>query len=193
MHAKGPLLCGIVAGHINAPPTPFVHVHYTDHDYTQPRALCGCERSVKTVSTDTKPSSINDLFTLKCPAASYGKDQITHLFFNESDTPGLLLGDCSFFSVAGTKVCPDYVIDVGTRTPGQPYPWVLEFQCVERRTGGLLFAGINFYARDKSNETLTAMLESAEAHGLGQFYDGGFPSGIKIVDHTNCTYPDDDA
>jgi len=40
------------------------------------------------------------------------------------------------------------------------------------------------YARDKSEETLKAMMESAEAHGLGDFIKGGFPSGLNIVNHT---------
>ena len=35
---------------------------------------------------------------------------------------------------------------------------VLEFQCVEDKNGKLLFAGVNMYARDKSNETLQAMV-----------------------------------
>ncbi|GMH91261.1 hypothetical protein TrVE_jg6787 [Triparma verrucosa] len=163
------------------------------HDYTQPRNLCGCERSVKTIDTETNPPSINDLFTLKCPAGSNGKDQITHLFFNTTEEDGVLSGECSFFEpFSGNDVCPDYLIDVGTRNPGEPYPWLLEFQCVERKNGDLLFAGINFYAKEKSNETLTEMMTSAEAHGLAKFIDGGFPSGLKIVDHSECTYPDEE-
>ena len=35
-------------------------------------------------------------------------------------------------------------------------------------------------------------MESATNHGLDTFIDGGFPSGLHIVDHTDCTYPDDD-
>ena len=164
------------------------------HDYTQPRNLCGCERSVKVVHTDTEPPSIDDLFTLKCPAGANGKDQITHLKFNATDEPGRLDGLCSFFEpLSGNDVCPDYLIDVGTRTQGEPYPWLLEFQCVERKNGDLLFAGVNMYARDKSEETLKEMMDSAVAHGLGDFIDGGFPSGLKIVNHTECTYPDPDS
>ena len=163
------------------------------HDYTKPRNLCGCERSVKTVHTDTEPPSIDDLFTLKCPAGSNGKDQITHLKFNATSDPGRLDGLCSFFEpLSGNDVCPDYLVDVGTRTPGEPYPWLLEFQCVERKNGELLFAGVNMYARDKSEETLKEMMDSAEAHGLGDFINGGFPAGLKIVNHTECTYPDAD-
>lgn len=165
------------------------------HDYTQPRTLCGCERSVKTVDTTTEPASIADLFTLKCPTDSgEGEgDRVTHLEFNTTSEPAQLHGKCTFFKPFGTTICPDYVIDVGTRELGEPYPWVLEFQCVERRTGDLLFAGINFYSRDKSEETLNAMIDSAYAHGLGPFIDGGHPSGLKVVDHTNCTYPPVDA
>lgn len=165
------------------------------HDYTQPRKLCGCERSVKTVNTTDEPATIADLFTLKCPP-DLGQDEgdyITHLAFTETEDPGVLEGRCLFFAAFGTTVCPDYVIDVGTRDPGEPYPWVLEFQCVERRTGDLLFAGINFYSKDTSNETLTAMIDSAIAHGLGPFIEGGHPSGLNIVDHSNCTYPPVDA
>jgi len=160
------------------------------HDYTQPRSVCGCERSVKVVNTTASPATIADLFTLKCPPPN-GQDQITHLKFTESeDTVGRLDGSCGFFAPFGATICPDFLIDVGTRTAGEPYPWVLEFQCVENWWGGLLFAGINFYARDKSQETLDAMIASAEAHGLGDFIEGGFPAGLHIVNHTGCTYPD---
>lgn len=159
------------------------------HDYTQPRELCGCERSVKTVSTETEPATIADLFTLKCPVGSNGKDRIAHLSFEATGTPGVLSGECSYFAPFGTTVCPDYVLDVGTRTPGAPFPWVIEFQCVENTLGGLLFAGVNFYARETSQETLAAMRASATAHGLDDFIDGGFPQGLHLVNHTDCTYP----
>jgi len=154
------------------------------HDYTQPRPICGCERSVKTVHADSTPPTISDYFSIQC----FGKDYPVTLHFNQTG-PGMLDGACKYFAPFGTKVCPDYVVDVGTRTPGTPYPWALEFQCVEHTDGTLLFAGINFYARDKSNETLTAMLEAAERHGLDRFIQGGWPSGLKIVNHSGCTYP----
>jgi len=168
------------------------------HDYTQPKNLCGCERSVKTVDTTVDPIQIHDLFTLKCPGGSKGKDQITHLEFTVEDgVPGRLNGDCGFFKQSKDGVCPDYLIDVGTRRNGEPYPWLLEFQCVEKKNGDLLFAGINMYARDKSNATLTEMRESAEGHGLTPFIEQserfGAPAGLTIVDHSDCTYPDEDA
>ena len=168
------------------------------HDYTQPRPpLCGCERSVKTVDTTTSETKIHDLFSLKCPLEEkLQKDQVIHLDFTVDDNlPGHLVGTtCKFFKQAADGICPDYLIDVGTREPGKPYPWVLEFQCVEnKRNGKLLFAGVNMYARDKSNETLAEMRESAEKHGLSSFIENseriGAPAGLTIVDHTNCTYP----
>lgn len=166
------------------------------HDYTQPK-ICGCERSVKTVDTTVDPVQIHDLFTLKCPAPN-GKDQITHLEFLVNDTvPGSLSGDCSFFKQSVDGTCPDYLIDVGTRVPGEPYPWVLEFQCVEKKNGDLLFAGVNMYSRDKSEASLTEMIESADAHGLTPFIEQSerwfAPAGLTIVNHTDCTYPDENA
>lgn len=166
------------------------------HDWTQVGYVCGCQRSVKKVDTSVKPELISDLFTLKCPpSAPKGGDQITHLKFNNTEQKGLLYGACNIFSpLWGTSVCPDYVIDVGTRRRGQPYPWVLEFQCVEHpKTGALAFAGINMYARDKSPETLEAMIASAHAHGLDKFINGGFPRGLTVVNHTGCTYPSVDS
>ena len=137
------------------------------HDYTQPIKMCSCERSVKTVNLDSNPRSISDLFSLRCG----GTNQISHLFFNETGEPGILSGKCTF---SPTGTCPDYVIDVGTRTPGEPYPWVLEFQCVEdANTGKLLFAGVNFYSRVVSNESFTEMFDSATSHGLMPFINGG--------------------
>eukprot|EP00403_Amphidinium_massartii_P017205 CAMPEP_0178418862 /NCGR_PEP_ID=MMETSP0689_2-20121128/25308_1 /TAXON_ID=160604 /ORGANISM="Amphidinium massartii, Strain CS-259" /LENGTH=203 /DNA_ID=CAMNT_0020040271 /DNA_START=174 /DNA_END=781 /DNA_ORIENTATION=+ len=155
------------------------------HDYTQPRPMCGCERSVKSVNADAHPPTISDYFSIQC----FGKDYPITLHFNETE-PAMLNGSCGFFAPFGTRVCPDYVIDVGTRTHGEPYPWVLEFQCVEHTDGSLMFAGINFYSKEKSNKTLTEMLKVAEDHGLHKFIEGGWPSGLKVVNHSNCTYPE---
>jgi len=154
------------------------------HDYTQPR-ICGCQRSVKHVNLSSTPPSINDEFSLKCPAPD-GQDQITSLFFNTTSEPGNLIGRCSF---SPSGVCPDYVIDVGTRTPGEPYPWILEFQCVEDAAGGLLFAGVNFYSKDRSNSSLSEMVKSASVHGLDPFINSGRSAGLTLVNHSGCTYP----
>mmetsp|Transcript_8317 Transcript_8317/g.11661 ORF Transcript_8317/g.11661 Transcript_8317/m.11661 type:complete len:116 (-) Transcript_8317:183-530(-) len=45
------------------------------HDYTQPRPICGCERSVKTVHADSTPPTISDYFSIQC----FGKARSGHL------------------------------------------------------------------------------------------------------------------
>jgi hypothetical protein len=66
---------------------------------------------VKTVDTTVDPVQIHDLFTLKCPGTSWGKDQITHLEFTVEDSvPGRLNGDCGFFKQSNDGICPDYLI-----------------------------------------------------------------------------------
>mmetsp|Transcript_20761 Transcript_20761/g.66826 ORF Transcript_20761/g.66826 Transcript_20761/m.66826 type:complete len:240 (+) Transcript_20761:157-876(+) len=158
-------------------------------DPTQPR-VCGCERSVKAVDAE---GAISDTFSIRCPPTAAGTDYVVPLAFVQTGTPGLMDATCNFLEPFGTTTCPDYVVDVGTRRPGEPYPWVIEFQCVERtdrrQPGSLLFAGINFYSRSPDDpRALEAMNASAYAHGLGPFIDGG--RGLYVVNHTGCTYPD---
>lgn len=159
------------------------------HDWTQPRDICKCHRSIKRSfpAGADHDAYIVDHVSMNCVTQDYQVD----LSFNTTDKPALLAGKCPYFApIFGTNTCPDYIIDVGTREVGKPYPWVIEFQCVEGRFGNLGFAGINFYARDKSEATLMEMKAAAEKHNLQEFWDGGFPSGLYIVNHTDCTYPD---
>mmetsp|Transcript_13838 Transcript_13838/g.41085 ORF Transcript_13838/g.41085 Transcript_13838/m.41085 type:complete len:215 (+) Transcript_13838:792-1436(+) len=139
------------------------------HDYTQPPPpLCGCQRSVKAASEDGL--SISDAFSIKCK----GKDYKAPLFFNVSDTNGVLWGKCEWLPGG---VCPDAVVDVGTR------------ECANHpKTGNIIFAGINFYSREATPEAFEAMLASAGKHGLGPWMDP-----LTRLDHSECTYPEGDA
>jgi len=158
------------------------------HDYTQPRAFCGCERSVKTV--DPASGAIADAFSLRCPPKDQGRDYVVPLSFELTTSPGLLNGSCRFLEPFGTETCPDYVVDVGTRDAAAPYPWVIEFQCVESRwRNATIFVGINFYSRVVSEDALDAMTRSAAAHGLAEYVDAGWPSGLHLVNHSGCVYP----
>ena len=50
--------------------------------------------------------------------------------------------------LAGNTEFPDTIVAVGKPdTPGEPYRWALEFQCVEQ-LHNIVFVGINFYARN---------------------------------------------
>lgn len=154
------------------------------HDYTQPRApLCGCQRSVKTFDS----GQIFDMFSIQCAH----KDYFAPLEFSPSRTRGLLNGKCNR---APRGICPDAIVDVGTRSEGEPYPWVIEFQCISKHADGsgvVFFSGINFYSRVVSDRILDDMLASSHKHGLGPFLNK--TRGIEIVDHKTCTYPNNSA
>ena len=68
------------------------------HDYTQPKQLCGCERSVKSVKlpmAGRNYSHIDDQFSLFCEGKSY----ISPLAFNSTDEAGVLRGKCALAPV----------------------------------------------------------------------------------------------
>merc|ERR1719446_341689 len=77
-------------------------------------------------------------------------------------------------------VFPDTVVDFKAGPSG----WLLEMQCVEA-LGHVVFVGINFYSKLKTEAAFQEMKAAAEARGLGLWIDSK-PWGLSRVDHTNC-------
>jgi len=81
---------------------------------------------------------------------------------------------------------PNMVVD---RKPG-PKGWTLEFQCVDAMVGPIHhvpYIGINFYAKDTSEETYQEMLAAAKASGIDFYMNYGNPSiNYRRVDHSKC-------
>lgn len=116
----------------------------------------------------------------------FGKKFPVKLLFNVTETPGFLKG----FLPPGIVplipkdsldglIFPDTVVDYKTGPKG----WVLEFQCVEA-LHKVLFVGINFYAKDKSEATYNEIYAAAMNRGLGFYMNKGM--GLSRVNQTNC-------
>eukprot|EP00500_Bicosoecida_sp_ms1_P002239 CAMPEP_0203810338 /NCGR_PEP_ID=MMETSP0115-20131106/2886_1 /ASSEMBLY_ACC=CAM_ASM_000227 /TAXON_ID=33651 /ORGANISM="Bicosoecid sp, Strain ms1" /LENGTH=252 /DNA_ID=CAMNT_0050719129 /DNA_START=99 /DNA_END=857 /DNA_ORIENTATION=- len=199
---------------------PGVYYELAYHDYTQPLPpLCGCERSDKSVLPNGVGGVfVSDLFSLRCPAAASGKQQLAQLTFNTTAVNGVLTGH---WPVVKSIAIPDTIVDFAESADGG-YEWVLEFQCLQTSSaaeadamegaaaamglarasaeaasdgvrGGIYFVGINFYSRVKSAAVLQRMLAAAEARGLPAYWNGTFAGNhggkLHIVNQTACTYP----
>ena len=111
--------------------TNFLGTYYeiAYHDYTQPRAICGCQRSVKTMNVTKEPDRIYDDFTLNCGNRTGNETDVrtyhNNLSFKMTDTPGYWVGKWPLFK---DVAFPDTLVDFGPVVPelGQ-YAWVLEF------------------------------------------------------------------
>jgi len=79
---------------------------------------------------------------------------------------------------------PNTVVDFKSGPKG----YTLEFQCVEA-AGKIRYIGINFYARDTSEETFQEMLAAAKASGMDFYMNKGNPGfNFRRVDHSNCPH-----
>jgi len=77
---------------------------------------------------------------------------------------------------------PNMVVD---RKPG-PKGWTLEFQCVVWENH-VRYVGINFYAKDTSEDSYQEMLAAAKASGIDFYMNHGKPDfNYRRVDHSNC-------
>jgi len=163
--------------------------HYYElslHDYTQP-TICGCTTSNKTL--EDNDVVIDDAFLMICPKPSInpkGKIYPSALSFNRTDAPGVFEG---YWPVVPGTIIPDYVVAVGQPdTPGDPYRWALEFQCVEE-LGSTIFVGVNFYARDTMDTDEGVRSESemdAAAQEYGVYNWTGGQEGMRYVEQTGC-------
>lgn len=162
--------------------------HYYElslHDYTQPET-CGCTTSNKTLRTDT---IIDDAFLMVCPNPSVqpnGKVYPSALSFNLTAAPGVFEG---YWPVIPGQVIPDYVVAVGQPdTPGDPYRWALEFQCMEK-ADQTIFVGVNFYSRDTMDDEEGVRSESemdAAAQEFGVYNYTGGQEGMRYVVQDGC-------
>ena len=149
-------------------------------------------RSVKNVELTHEGSYIHDNFTMVCPfnklKPNSGAIYISDLNFNFTDENAVLAGH---WAVTGGTVFPDTIVAVGEPdVAGGPYRWALEFQCVEEG-GGIVFVGINFYARDnlgaQAERSYNEMKAAAVKYGVSHYW-GDVDSGLRRIDHTNCFY-----
>lgn len=157
------------------------------HDLTQ-RPLCPanpqCITSSKTVQTHADGVKfVNDTWDLSCFGHAYPQE----LLFNFTEHPGYVLGYVPVtkipFLPAGVvagMVFPDTVVDFKTGPEG----WLLELQCVEA-LGHVMFVGINFYSKTKTEAAYQEIEAAGRARGLGLWFDSK-PFGLSRVDHSNC-------
>jgi len=159
------------------------------HDYTQPD-VCGCMRSVKTMPY-ANATWIHDNFTMVCPwnvSGVSGKIYISDLSFNLTSQRGVLEGH---WALVPGVVFPDTVVAVGLPdSPGAPYRWALEFQCVQV-LGNAAFVGINFYSRDREGEaadrSYIEMYDAALKYGIDAYWKNT-TAGLRRLNHTGCFY-----
>ena len=77
---------------------------------------------------------------------------------------------------------PDTIIDFKSGPEG----WLLEFQCVEH-FGRVLFTGVNFYSKTKTEQAYQEMLAAGKSRGIDFFWNVG--EGLHIVNQTGCPPP----
>lgn len=91
--------------------------------------------------------------------------------------------------VLPSQLFPDTVVAVGwPDLDGNPYRWVLEFQCVEK-LGTIAFVGVNFYSRWTVSDPrgVTANQEMAVAAAKWGVYNfTGGAAGFTVVNHSGC-------
>jgi len=163
------------------------------HDLTQ-RPLCPdskarCITSEKVIQTHSDGVKyVNDTWNLACFGHTYPET----LLFNITDQPGYLRGyvpvtKIPFLPKSFVKglLFPDTVVDFKSGPEG----WLLEMQCVEASFGGqashVMFVGINFYSKLKTEAAFQEMYAAAKARGLGLWMDSK-PWGLTRVDHSEC-------
>lgn len=154
------------------------------HDWTQKPACPNptCITSEKTYDPSLK--QINDTFGIRC----FGLTYYPALRFNETDTPGSLLGwwGNPYHVTPQHGWIHDTVVDFNETADGKGYDWALEFQCIEA-LDHVVFVGINFYSRRQTpgQAYINQYLQVARDHGLGIYMDHGM--GITIVNQTDCS------
>ena len=152
------------------------------HDWTQ-KPICPAPKCVSSTKVfDPALSQVNDTFALQCMGFMFREA----LKFTPTQTPGRLLAWWN--GLPGTPQrgwIPDTVVDFGLMRDGEGYDWVLEFQCVAR-FGRVLFAGVNFYSRqrDPGAAYIRELIAVAREHGLGVYLDYGM--GLTLVDQQSC-------
>lgn len=126
---------------------------------------------------------MDDDWNLGCFGQFYPQD----LIFNKTEFPGYFKGYVPVTKIPGLPkgivanvVFPNTMVDFKDGPDG----WSLEFQCVEH-FGRVLFIGINFYAKQRSEAAFQEMLAVTKATGIDFYAQQGF--GLKRVDHTNCS------
>jgi len=157
------------------------------HDATQnplcPNRVPRCITSDKAVQTyPDGVRYVNDTWDLQC----FGVEYPQTLLFNETDKPGFVNGyvpvtKIPFLpkSVVSKLVFPNTIVDF----KAGPQGYSLEMQCVEW-LGRIVFVGINYYTKEKTEAAFQQIDKVARAQGLGYFLDKN--AGVHRVNHTGC-------
>jgi len=156
------------------------------HDYFQ--AMCPaatCVNSNKTIETFSDGQGyVNEVWGLQCLGADYPQD----LQNNLTDVPGqfqAFVGGGFLKAIIGDVMFLNTVVDHKTGPDG----WSLEFQCVDKKVLGIshvTYIGINFYARQPTEEAYQEMIEAGKKSGI-DFYYGVDSLTFRRVNHTGCT------
>ena len=159
------------------------------HDETQPER-CGCQRSVKSLAPSE--TYILDNFTILCPwdpsEPEEGKIYINNLSFNFTDEVGVLEGH---WALTGGTTYPDTICAFGKPYKlGDPYRWIIEFQCVEK-FDEIIFIGVNFYARDRvgpeAELSYQEMLRKSHELGIDKYWNTT-TTGMRRINQQGCYY-----
>jgi hypothetical protein len=163
------------------------------HDILQaacPRVSCVNTNMTKRVYDDGQVY-VHEDWGLHCLGKSY--PQV--LLNNVTDIPGYLLAEVPIASVPGVPktllenvVFANTVVDYKAGDDG----WTLQFQCVDLPLLGVVYTGINFYAKNTSEAAYQELAAAAKKSGI-DYYLSFSGTGIKTgfnnrrVDHSKCS------
>lgn len=144
-----------------------------------------CVNSNKTIETFSDGQGyVNEAWGLQCLGADY--PQV--LQNNLTDVPGqfrAFVGGGFLEKVIGDQVFLNTVVEHKTGADG----WSLEFQCVDKTVLGIshvTYIGINFYAKQATEEIYQDMIEAGKKSGI-DFYYGADGLTFRRVDHSDCS------
>merc|ERR1711934_1290642 len=167
---------------------PGVYYELAFHDILQ--AMCpsvSCVNSNKTVRTYPNGQVyVHEDWGLECMDHSYPQVLLNNItkddgfflaFVPTSKLPfvpkGLLAG----------VTFPNMVVDF---KQGESDGWTLEFQCWEYK-GHVRYIGVNFYAKQDTDEAYEAMMNASKVSGIDFFFNGGKTGfNFRRVSHKNC-------
>jgi len=123
-----------------------------------------------------------------------GKPYPQVLLNNETDMPGYLVAEVPIATVPGVPkslfdgvVFPNTVVDFKAGNDG----WTLQFQCVDLPHLGVVYTGINYYAKNTSEAAFQELDAAAKASGIDYYlsFNGKGPKthfNNRRVDHSKC-------
>ena len=167
---------------------PGMYYELAFHDILQAACLdVTCVNTNKTVATYPDGQVyVNEAWGMKCYGTSY--PQV--LLNNITSQNGLFeayvpVAKVPFVPKGALKnlIFPNHIIDFRA---GDTDGWTLEFQCFEGE-GHVRYIGVNFYARNTTEEAYQDMLAAAKESGIDYYFDGGNTGfNFRRVNQTGC-------